>query len=305
MDHFSYRGGVLHAEAVPLPEIAAAVGTPVYVYSSATLARHYRVFEEALAGLDHLICYAVKANSNLAVLALMGSLGAGMDVVSEGEYRRARAAGVPGERIVFSGRGQDPRGDAGGARGRGAAVQRRERARARGAERGGGGAGAGGAGGGQGQPGRGRAHARQDRHGQGREQVRGADRAGARRSMPGRRRCRGSTWWGSTSTSAASSSELAPYEAAFAQGGGADRRAAGGRACHPAARPRRRPGDSLPAGGERGAAAALRLWRGDPAHGRASRLRDRDRAGAADRGQRRGAAGAGHLSQGRARGGTS
>ncbi len=106
MDHFSYRGGVLHAEAVPLPEIAAAVGTPVYVYSSATLVRHYRVFQEALAGMDHLICYAVKANSNLAVLALMGGLGAGMDVVSEGEYRRARAAGVPGERIVFSGVGK-------------------------------------------------------------------------------------------------------------------------------------------------------------------------------------------------------
>ena len=65
MDHFTYRGGVLHAEDVPLPEIAAAVGTPVYVYSTATLTRHYRVFEEALAGLDHLICYAVKANSNL------------------------------------------------------------------------------------------------------------------------------------------------------------------------------------------------------------------------------------------------
>jgi diaminopimelate decarboxylase len=106
MDHFTYRGGILHAEDVPLPEIAAAVGTPVYVYSTATLARHYRVFQEALAGLDHLICYAVKANSNQAVLALMGSLGAGMDVVSEGEYRRARAAGVPGERIVFSGVGK-------------------------------------------------------------------------------------------------------------------------------------------------------------------------------------------------------
>ncbi|MFO1144136.1 MAG: diaminopimelate decarboxylase [Amaricoccus sp.] len=106
MDHFDYRGGILHAEDVPLPEIAAAVGTPVYVYSTATLTRHYRVFEEALRGLDHLICFAVKANSNLAVLALMGSLGAGMDVVSEGEYRRARAAGVPGERIVFSGVGK-------------------------------------------------------------------------------------------------------------------------------------------------------------------------------------------------------
>jgi diaminopimelate decarboxylase len=106
MDHFTYRGGILHAEDVALPEIAAAVGTPVYVYSTATLTRHYRVFEEALAGLDHVICYAMKANSNLAVLRLMASLGAGMDVVSEGEYRRARAAGVPGERIVFSGVGK-------------------------------------------------------------------------------------------------------------------------------------------------------------------------------------------------------
>ena len=106
MDHFLYRDGVLHAEDVPVPEIAAAVGTPAYVYSTATLTRHYRVFDEALAGLPHLICYAMKANSNLAVVRLMASLGAGMDVVSEGEYRRARAAGVPGERIVFSGVGK-------------------------------------------------------------------------------------------------------------------------------------------------------------------------------------------------------
>jgi diaminopimelate decarboxylase len=106
MDHFLYRNGVLHAEDVPLSEIAAAVGTPVYVYSTATLTRHYRVFEEALAGLPHLICYAMKANSNLAVLRVMARLGAGMDVVSEGEYRRAKAAGVPGERIVFSGVGK-------------------------------------------------------------------------------------------------------------------------------------------------------------------------------------------------------
>jgi diaminopimelate decarboxylase len=106
MDHFDYRGGVLHAEDVPLTAIAEAAGTPVYVYSAATLTRHYRVFEEALAGLPHLICYAMKANSNLAVVRLMAALGAGMDVVSEGEYRRARAAGVPGERIVFSGVGK-------------------------------------------------------------------------------------------------------------------------------------------------------------------------------------------------------
>ena len=106
MDHFDYRGGVLHAEDVSLAEIAAAVGTPVYVYSAATLTRHYRVFEEALSGLPHLICYAMKANSNLAVLRLLASLGAGMDVVSGGEYRRAIAAGVPGSRIVFSGVGK-------------------------------------------------------------------------------------------------------------------------------------------------------------------------------------------------------
>ncbi|MFW5655502.1 MAG: diaminopimelate decarboxylase [Roseicyclus sp.] len=106
MDHFLYRDGILHAEDVPLPEIAAAVGTPFYVYSCATLTRHYRLFEEALSGLDHLVCFAVKSNSNQAVLAHLGGLGAGMDVVSGGEYLRARAAGIPGERIVFSGVGK-------------------------------------------------------------------------------------------------------------------------------------------------------------------------------------------------------
>ncbi|AZQ69033.1 diaminopimelate decarboxylase [Silicimonas algicola] len=106
MDHFLYRDGILHAEDVPLPEIAAAVGTPFYVYSTATLTRHYRLFQEALDGLDHLICYAMKANSNQAVLRLMASLGAGVDVVSGGEYRRAVAAGFPADRIVFSGVGK-------------------------------------------------------------------------------------------------------------------------------------------------------------------------------------------------------
>jgi diaminopimelate decarboxylase len=106
MDHFIYRDGILHAENVSLPEIAAQVGTPFYVYSAATLTRHYRLFEEALEGMEHLVCYAIKANSNLAVLKLLGDLGAGMDVVSGGEYLRARAAGVPGERIVFSGVGK-------------------------------------------------------------------------------------------------------------------------------------------------------------------------------------------------------
>jgi len=106
MDHFNYRAGILHAEDVALPEIAATVGTPFYVYSAATLRRHFQVFDDALAGMDHLVCYAVKANSNLAVLKLLGDMGAGMDVVSAGEYLRAKAAGVPGERIVFSGVGK-------------------------------------------------------------------------------------------------------------------------------------------------------------------------------------------------------
>lgn len=106
MDHFLYRNGILHAEDVPIPQIAAMVGTPFYVYSCATLTRHYRLFEEALAGLDHLVCFAMKSNSNQAVIAHLAGLGAGMDVVSGGEYLRARAAGVPGERIVFSGVGK-------------------------------------------------------------------------------------------------------------------------------------------------------------------------------------------------------
>ena len=106
MDHFLYRNGRLHAEDVPIPEIAAAVGTPFYCYSSATLTRHYRLFEEALSPLPHQICFAIKSLSNIAVLKTLGDLGAGMDVVSGGEYLRAKAAGVPGDRIVFSGVGK-------------------------------------------------------------------------------------------------------------------------------------------------------------------------------------------------------
>lgn len=106
MDHFLYRDGTLHAEDVPLSDIARSVGTPTYVYSAATLLRHYNLFDEALAWGPHLVCYAVKAASNVAILKLLGDAGAGMDVVSEGEYRRARAAGVPGDRIVFSGVGK-------------------------------------------------------------------------------------------------------------------------------------------------------------------------------------------------------
>jgi diaminopimelate decarboxylase len=106
MDHFLYRNGHLHAEDVALADIAATVGTPFYCYSAATLTRHYQLFTAALAPMPHLVCFAIKSLSNIAVLKLLGDLGAGMDVVSIGEYHRARAAGVPGNRIVFSGVGK-------------------------------------------------------------------------------------------------------------------------------------------------------------------------------------------------------
>ncbi|SHF30028.1 diaminopimelate decarboxylase [Modicisalibacter ilicicola DSM 19980] len=103
MDHFDYRHDVLHAEDVPLPRIAEQVGTPCYVYSRATLERHYRAYSEALGDHPHLICYAVKANSNLAVLNVLARLGAGFDIVSVGELERVLAAGGDPARVVFSG----------------------------------------------------------------------------------------------------------------------------------------------------------------------------------------------------------
>ena len=106
MDHFLYKNGALHAEDVPVAEIAAAVGTPFYVYSTATLLRHFKLFDDALESMDHLVCYAMKAASNQAILKTLGDAGAGMDVVSGGEYMRAKAAGVTGDRIVFSGVGK-------------------------------------------------------------------------------------------------------------------------------------------------------------------------------------------------------
>ena len=106
MHHFAYRGGELHAEAVNLASLAEAVGTPFYCYSTATLERHYRVFADAFAGIPALVCYAVKANSNQAVIATLAKLGAGADVVSGGELKRALKAGVPPVRIMFSGIGK-------------------------------------------------------------------------------------------------------------------------------------------------------------------------------------------------------
>jgi diaminopimelate decarboxylase len=109
MHHFAYRDRVLHAEGVNLVELADIVGTPFYCYSSATIERHYNVFAAAFTGVDALVCYALKANSNQAVVTTLARLGAGADVVSEGELLRARAAGIPPQRIVFSGVGKTAR----------------------------------------------------------------------------------------------------------------------------------------------------------------------------------------------------
>jgi diaminopimelate decarboxylase len=106
MRHFDYRGGVLHAEAVSIPALADAVGTPFYCYSTATLERHYRVFAEAFADEKVLVCYAMKANSNHSVLRTLAKLGAGADVVSGGELKRALAAGISADKILFSGIGK-------------------------------------------------------------------------------------------------------------------------------------------------------------------------------------------------------
>jgi diaminopimelate decarboxylase len=106
MHHFAYQDGVLHAEAVSLPDLALDLETPFYCYSTATLTRHYQVLNKAFDGMDMMVCYAMKANSNQAVIKTLADLGAGMDVVSEGELRRARAAGVAARKIVFSGVGK-------------------------------------------------------------------------------------------------------------------------------------------------------------------------------------------------------
>jgi len=106
MNHFDYRNGVLHAEAVNLSDLANSVGTPFYCYSTATLERHYRVFTEAFTGEKVLVCYAMKANSNQSVLRTLAKLGAGADVVSGGELKRALAAGIPPQKILFSGVGK-------------------------------------------------------------------------------------------------------------------------------------------------------------------------------------------------------
>ena len=106
MDHFNYIDDQLHAESVPLAEIAAAYGTPCYVYSRATLERHWHAFNDAFKGHPHLVCYAVKANSNLGVLNTLARLGSGFDIVSGGELARVLQAGGDPRRVVFSGVGK-------------------------------------------------------------------------------------------------------------------------------------------------------------------------------------------------------
>jgi diaminopimelate decarboxylase len=106
MNHFDYRGGILHAEGVALDRLAAAVGTPFYCYSTATLTRHYEVFAGAFADVRALVCYAMKANSNQAIIKTLAGLGAGADVVSGGELKRALLAGIPPQKIMFSGVGK-------------------------------------------------------------------------------------------------------------------------------------------------------------------------------------------------------
>lgn len=106
MNFFEYRGQELYCEDIPVQKIAEKVGTPFYLYSASTIERHFNVFSEAFAQVHHLVCYSVKANSNLAVLKLLGEMGAGADIVSGGELFRALRAGIPGERIVFSGVGK-------------------------------------------------------------------------------------------------------------------------------------------------------------------------------------------------------
>lgn len=108
MHHFEYRNGELYAEEIPVRELTATYGTPLYIYSAATFRRHFEAFDSAFAGLNHLTCFSVKANSNLSVLKLLKECGAGMDIVSGGELHRALAAGVPAEKIVYSGVGKRP-----------------------------------------------------------------------------------------------------------------------------------------------------------------------------------------------------
>ena len=211
MHHFSYVGGVLHAEGVSLSRLAEEVGTPFYCYATATLERHYRVLQDAFAGPRHadLLRHQGQLQPGRDRHACAPS-GAGMDVVSEGELRRARAAGVPGDRIIFAGVGKTRAGDGLCARRGHPRLQRGIRARARGAERGRSGPGPHGRHRPPRQPRRRCQDARQDLHRQGGEQVRRALPRTRGGSMPRQRACRASRSPASTCTSAARSPTSRP-----------------------------------------------------------------------------------------------
>ena len=108
MHYFEYRNGELYCEEVPVKKILKEVGTPVYIYSAKTIKRHFKVFRESFSKIDHLICYSVKANSNIAIISLLRQLGSGADIVSAGELKRALKAGIDPKKIVFSGVGKTP-----------------------------------------------------------------------------------------------------------------------------------------------------------------------------------------------------
>ena len=283
MNHFDYRNGVLHAEAVNLSALAEAVGTPFYCYSTATLERHYRVFTEAFAGEKVLVCYAMKANSNQSVLRTLAKLGAGADVVSGGELKRALAAGIPPQKILFSGVGKTEAELRAALGLRHPLHQRRIRARARAAVAACGRDGQDRAHLGARQSGRRCRHARQDFDRQVREQVRHSDLARRAPSMRAPQSCRESRSPAPTCISAARS-PIFPDGNRVPHPGRIRADAARRRPRHLAYRFRRRPRHSL-LQGSRGAARARRLCRHGQARHAQSRLHADVRAGPDDRRQ--------------------
>ena len=283
MNHFHYRDGVLHAEDVAIPAITAAVGTPFYCYSTATLTRHYKVFAKAFAGMDSLVCYAMKANSNQAVLRVLAKLGAGADVVSEGEMRRALAAGFPADKILFLRRRQDRAGNGFRARRRHSLLQRRVGAGARTAVGAGDDARADGARIAAHQSGRRRQDAQEDLDRQGREQVR--HRLAARADgVQARRRTAGHQGRRHRHAYRQPDHRAAALRRCVCAARRTRRHAEGRRSRDRACRSRRRAWHSL-SHRQRSAAPARRLCRDREEAHRAARAEGDVRAGSADRRQ--------------------
>ena len=252
MDHFEYRNGRLHAEDVPVAEIAAAVGTPCYVYSHATIERHWRAFDQAFGDHPHLICYAVKANSNLAVLNVLARLGSGFDIVSVGELERVLAAGGDPGKVVFSGVGKRRDELERALEVEHPLFQRRVRSGTGAVGTGGGGAGAAGAGFPAHQSRRGRQHPSLHFHWPEAEQVWHRRGAGAGGLQPGRRLAASGGGRGGLPHRLATDEGDAVRGRAGAGAGAGGAAGTAGRS-DPPSRSRRRAGHPLP---RRGAAAA-------------------------------------------------